>query len=138
MRKILIATATAFLLAGCGGGSEHPSQPAPGQPAPSGNSGPKGSHSAAYDQGYERGNQHVGDFDIGAGFGGMDCSLEAGHYDVARRDMDDWMAGCKDGVQARKQEVTGKTSTSPSIDCSKPVEGNDGGFHAINCPPGFG
>jgi hypothetical protein len=66
--------------------------------------GHSGSHSAAYDQGYENGNQHVNLTPPGEG--DYECNVQSDL--VARRDRADWTRGCIDGVHAAEKEPSGK------------------------------
>jgi hypothetical protein len=66
---------------------------APGQPS-------SGSHSPAYNRGYEWGNQHEGP----SPFEQWACGTSGHRQEVARRDWDDWMQGCMDGIRAQKAE----------------------------------
>jgi hypothetical protein len=122
-------------------GVQQPSQPAPGQPAPSGRSAPSGqvappsgSHSPAYQDGYEFGNQHLGTGQHAFGNSG-ECQLDAQAQDVARRDMTDWVQGCVDGVRAAQSSATPAQTPTPTIhhggpdgtvDCSKPENATNG------------
>jgi hypothetical protein len=95
--KILLGVGLVVLsigFTGCGGGGEHPSQPAPSGPA----SHP-GSHSPAYNEGYEYGNQHV---ENTLGFGENTCISQGSVQ--ARRDRDDWVQGCIDGMHDAANE----------------------------------
>jgi hypothetical protein len=103
MKKILIATATAFALTGCGAGGEHIQPATPGQSH-------SGSHSAAYNDGYEEGNQHMD-----RSSGKLDCEFDAGRRHVARRDSDDWVQGCVDGIRDMNAESGSPTSTVPCV-----------------------
>jgi hypothetical protein len=93
-------------------GGQHPSQPAPGQPA-AGQPAPSGHQSAApqpgkhnpagrspnYQHGYEFGNQQMSILS-----GKFDCEFAAGRQWVARRDRPDWVQGCVDGLADMKAE----------------------------------
>jgi hypothetical protein len=103
---------------GCGGG-EH-IQPAPGQPAAPGQAR-SGSHSPAYNDGYEEGNQHMTPNISGK----IDCQFDAGRRHVERRDSDDWVQGCVDGIRDMNAEGqsgpsgSAPTSTVPCVEDPK-------------------
>jgi hypothetical protein len=116
----LVALSIGFT--GCGGEGAHNQPASSGQPAPSGQppaASHSGSHSPAYNQGYEEGNQHMAPNISGR----IDCGFHAGHFfNVARRDLDDWIQGCMDGIRDMNAEGQsgGPGTPTPSIDCSKP------------------
>jgi hypothetical protein len=76
-----------------------------GQPAPTGRTAaPSGGHSPAYNRGYDIGNQHMGPSWASNLVGEYDCQYYAADHDVARRDVDDWVQGCMDGIRDMKAE----------------------------------
>lgn len=82
-------------------------QPSPGQPA-------SGSHSSAYNQGYEWGNQHMGTEGISedtfVAFGcAQDFRRQYLKSQLTNEGQDDWLQGCRDGLSAALK--TGKSST---------------------------
>jgi hypothetical protein len=111
-RKVLLASALVIGIgvAGCGT-TAHPGSP--GTTAHPGSSGSGGGHSDAYNDGYEEGNQHMGP-DIGLGEQ-ADCQFQITAFNIARRDSDDWIRGCTDGLKAMEKE-TGSGS-SPTSTC---------------------
>lgn len=108
-------------------GGQHPSQPTPGQSAPSGRQpAPSGHQSAApqpgkhnpagrspnYQNGYEYGNQQMSIMS-----GKFDCEFAAGRQWVARRDRPDWVQGCVDGLADMKAEPGAPTLSIPALPC---------------------
>lgn len=93
---------------GCGGGGEHSGQPAPSdRPAAA-------AHTPAYNEGYEFGNQHL----VPHMSGQYDCNVSAGRHNVARRDLDDWIQGCMDGIRDMDAEVTSPASSNAPVSTS--------------------
>jgi hypothetical protein len=108
----LVALSIGF--SGCGGEGAHNQPASSGQPPAASHSG---SHSPAYNQGYEQGNQHMA-----PNSGLVDCRWSSARWNVERRDLDDWIQGCMDGIRDMNAEGQsgGPGTPTPSIDCSKP------------------
>jgi hypothetical protein len=101
---------------------------------------PTAGHSKSYQDGYwfTYHNQYRV---AGASFIGMSphaaCQLLANSEAPVRgANTAEFAQGCEAAlIKLNPQSPPSGPSSPGSIDCSKPVEGNDNGFHAINCPP---
>ncbi|MEB4210980.1 DUF2510 domain-containing protein [Mycobacterium sp. 94-17] len=90
-----------------------------GPPAPTGGHAPSGGHSAAYNQGYEWGNEHMSPTTLEEYSCGAEGRRTRVWDQLTNKQWPDWMQGCVDGLRAQK---TTEAPSPPTVtgDCTDP------------------